>query len=318
MNKSFKTGKIELIGRAVFLTLLTYILVISVYRKPESSDLLTTNIDIKNEVINDDGIDVSDDEIVSFLGNILQMGQKWLSQNLNAWRLYQNMANPYSRYVVLNSGLRKEEVANILSKELKWDEQDKDIFLAMDQIVDKEDKEGYYYPAGYLLPSSAKPRQAYEAIMKKFDQEIEEKYTQETAQIINIDVAMKIASIIEREAAGVHDMRLISGVIWNRIFKDMNLEMDATLQYIKGNDTDGWWPRVDSEDKYLDSPYNTYQNKGLPPTPISNVSIAAIKAALNPKKTNCIFYLHDKRGKIHCSVTYKEHLTNIRRYYGKK
>lgn len=317
MHRNESNIKKAILGRALFLTLTAYIFIVLLYEEPRKNDLLTTNIDIENKAINDTGIDIADDQVISLFGNVIELGHKWLSKNFNAWRFYQNTANPYSRYIVLNSGLRKEEVAEILSRELKWSEQDKEIFLVMDQIVDKENKEGYYNPGSYLLPHSTTPKDAYKAIMSKFDEEIEARYATSTAQIINMDTAMKIASIIEREAGGLHDMRLISGVIWNRIFKNMNLEMDATLQYAKGNDTDGWWPRVESEDKYIESPYNTYKNKGLPPTPISNVSLAAIKAALNPKKTSCIFYLHDKRGRIHCGVTYKEHLSNIKKYYGK-
>lgn len=307
----------SLICRAAFMTLITYLLVAFIYSKPNTEDIFRTNIDLKNKTISDTDSNLGDNKVVSFFGNILEQGQKWASKNFNAWRFYQNMANPYSRYVVLDSGLRKEEVADILSKELNWKQDEKNIFLAMDQIVDKKNMEGYYNPGGYLIPGNAEPMAAYKTIMNKFNRDMEARYATATAEIINMDVALKIGSIIEREAAGIHDMRLISGIIWNRIFKDMNLEMDATLQYAKGNDTDGWWPRIISEDKYIDSPYNTYQNKGLPPTPISNVSVAAIKAALNPKKTDCIFYLHDRRGNIHCSITYKQHLSNIRRYYGK-
>jgi UPF0755 protein len=130
---------------------------------------------------------------------------------------------------------------------------------------------------------------------------------------INIDTAVRIASIIQREAAGKQDMNLISGVIWNRLFKGMSLDMDATLQYAKGTSTN-WWPQVASKDKNIVSPFNTYQNKGLPPTAISEPSIDAIKAAMNPAKTDCLFYLHDNYRNIHCTVTYAAHVENIQRY----
>lgn len=94
----------------------------------------------------------------------------------------------------------------------------------------------------------------------------------------------------------------------------MRLDIDATLQYIKGNSEDGWWARVYADDKYLDSPYNTYRTKGLPPGPIANPGLPAIKAALNPTATPCIFYLHDTNREIHCSVTYEEHKENIKKY----
>lgn len=130
---------------------------------------------------------------------------------------------------------------------------------------------------------------------------------------LDLDGAIRLASIIQREAAGPQDMRLISGIIWNRMAKGMSLELDATLQYVKGNE-DNWWPIVKSKDKYLDSPYNTYKYKGIPPGAISNPSIDAINAAFNPQKTDCIFYLHDSNRQIHCSKTYEGHLANINSY----
>lgn len=131
--------------------------------------------------------------------------------------------------------------------------------------------------------------------------------------ILNTAQVVTIASIIQKEGAGNGDMRLISGIIWNRLFSETPLQMDATLQYVKG-DADLWWPRVKSEDKYLDSPYNTYKNKGLPPGPIASPGEGAIHASLDPVDTDCIFYLHDKNRNIHCSTTYEGHKKNISYY----
>ena len=85
-------------------------------------------------------------------------------------------------------------------------------------------------------------------------------------------------------------MRLISGIIHNRLKIGMPLQIDATLQYITGQ-SNNWWPVPRSEDKEIDSPFNTYQNKGLPPLPIATPSKDAIRAALNPAKTDCLYYL---------------------------
>ena len=93
----------------------------------------------------------------------------------------------------------------------------------------------------------------------------------------------------------------------------MSLDIDATLQYVKGTE-ENWWPQVESKDKFIDSPYNTYKNTGLPPHPIANPGLAAISAALNPLTTSCLYYLHDKYGRIHCSPSYAGHKTNIELY----
>ena len=110
-------------------------------------------------------------------------------------------------------------------------------------------------------------------------------------------------------------MNLISGIIWNRIFKGMKLQIDATLQYAKGSEEAGWWREVTSEDKKIKSSYNTYLHIGLPPSAIANPGLNAITAAYNPQKTKCMFYLHDKNRNIHCAVTYEEHKKNIEKYY---
>ena len=280
-----------------------------------NTEFFTTNIDMPNKTILSLPEYDAEIETVTAVSSTIGRAREWLAQNFNVWKMYQNLANPSSRYVVLNSGLRKEEIANILSRELKWNLGTKLAFLTTNEVLEQKNIEGHYNPGGYLLPLSTTPDEARNVLSQRFRTEIESKYATSTANVINLDKALRIGSIIEREASGTRDMRLISGIIWNRIFKNMGLEMDATLQYAKGNNKIGWWPQVKPEDKYIDSPYNTYQNKGLPPTPISNVSIAALKAALNPKKTDCIFYLHDRSGNIHCSVSYKEHLANIKRYY---
>ncbi len=94
----------------------------------------------------------------------------------------------------------------------------------------------------------------------------------------------------------------------------MRLEVDATLQYMRGDTGSGWWAPIDVAIKKTDSPYNTYLHEGLPPGPISNPGIDALNAVLHPEETTCLFYLHDADRQIHCSVTYEEHLRNIDTY----
>ncbi len=245
--------------------------------------------------------------------NQISQGLERTDQYLSFFVVYQNLANPYIRYVRIPEGLRKEQVADIYSKTLAWNDQDRKDFLSTNNSI-----EGYYFPTTYIFPVDA----SGESVKNKMTQTLEKKVATITKkgnytinkEKINIDTALKIASLIQREAAGKHDMNLISGIIWNRIWMGMSLDIDATLQYAKGNKEDGWWPQPLSKDKFIDSPYNTYQNKGLPPTPIANPGLAAIAAAYNPQKTSCIFYFHDSKRKIYCSKTYDEHKRLIELY----
>ena len=126
---------------------------------------------------------------------------------------------------------------------------------------------------------------------------------------------LKIASLIAREAAGPQDMKIISGIIWNRLDTGMRLQIDATMQYTLGKNADGsWWGNIDLTEKQKDSPYNSYLHEGLPPTPICSPNIDAIGAVIDPTETECLFYLHDANGNIHCAKSYAQHLANIKKY----
>jgi len=126
---------------------------------------------------------------------------------------------------------------------------------------------------------------------------------------------LTIASLIEREALVDEEKPLISSVIHNRLNSGMALDIDATLQYAKGKDSQGkWWSIPRSEDTSIDSPYNTYLNPGLPPGPIGNPGIGAIKAAVNPEESSFYFYIHDSTGEVHFAETLEEHNENIQKY----
>ena len=109
-------------------------------------------------------------------------------------------------------------------------------------------------------------------------------------------------------------MPLVAGILWNRLLVDMRLEVDATIQYAIGNEEDGWWRQITSDDRWLESPYNTYRSVGLPPHAIANPGLDAIEAVIYPQPTNCLFYIHDRSRNIHCAATFEQHQRNISIY----
>ncbi|MDO8510086.1 MAG: endolytic transglycosylase MltG [bacterium] len=254
--------------------------------------------------------------LMSAIGKDIEAGAYRLSRSMNVFELYHSLANPYMRYVKVAEGLRKEQIAELFDKKLLWEQSDKEEFLNAHLALNRPHLEGYYFPGTYLFPLQEEGLVVGKIMLAKFNEQVVKANKQLSQEVINTDTIVKIASLIQREAGGKSDMRLISGIIWNRMFAGMKLDIDATLQYAKGNEEVGWWPKVKPQDKLIDSPYNTYKYQGLPPTPIANPGKDAINAALNPVKTSCLFYLHDKRRQIHCSKTYEGHLANIRRYYG--
>ncbi len=233
---------------------------------------------------------------------------------------YENLANPSIRIVRIQEGLRKEQVTKIVGDKLGWDEEKRSQFqnatLAFntDGEESKTNMEGYYFPKTYMISRFDDPNTIGNVMFTQFQKELSTVKKPKSTRIVNENTALIIASIIQRESGGKRDMNLISGIIWNRIFKGMKLQVDATLQYAKGTEGD-WWPQVEPDDKNIESPYNTYKYFSLPPSPIANPGLDAIAAAYNPQKTKCIFYLHDKKGIIHCSETYDGHKKNIQKYY---
>jgi len=223
--------------------------------------------------------------------------------------------NPDKKLLVVQEGLRREEVAKLCQKNLGWDSLERDAFAGTLSCSVDENDEGYLLPGTYIVDKNSSPKNVKFEMRNRFDEALKQK-VQELGgdpDRFDTDTVIIIASIIQREAGGLRDMNLISGIIWNRLALGMPLQVDATLQYIKGKDG-RWWPYVLSKDKFLTSAYNTYQNTGLPPTPISNPGEGAIAAALSPENTECIFYIHDKYGRIHCSEDYSGHKKNINKY----
>ncbi len=243
----------------------------------------------------------------------IQSGGYELSRNASAVAIYSELKNPTHRYIAIAEGLRKEEIAEVYGKALNWDEATIAAFQETPNACIYSGREGRLYPGEYLVSKNVSIQKIQDEMERNFANAFSAVISTEKEKTLDEDQIVIVASLIQREAAGAHDMRLISGIIWNRIFKGMPLQIDATLQYVKGDDGK-WWPQVKSEDKYVESPFNTYQNEGLPPAPIANPGKAALDAAANPLPTDCLFYLHDHIRTIHCSPTYEGHLLNIKNY----
>ncbi len=231
----------------------------------------------------------------------------------SAW--LQNLALSSSRVLVIFAGERHEEVARNFGGILNWTTTERTSFITQVQAAYPQVPEGSFLPGKYVVHKDADPSTVAQLLIDSFNREVVRRYPADVDAVIPLDEALVIASLLEREAYDFTDMREISGVIWNRLFVDMPLQLDATLQYARATGVGGtWWPVPRSQDKWIDSPFNTYQNDGLPPHPIANPSVEAILAALNPIATDCLFYIHAAGGAFYCAPTYAEHRQNINRY----
>ena len=221
---------------------------------------------------------------------------------------------PYMKWVIIPEGMRKEEIVKILGDALSWSAKQKNDWINKDTIEKPEYIEGVYFPDTYLIPIDESPKNVANRLISKFNENFSFYLPEFTAKNIKWTTALTLASIVQREAANNADAPLIAGILWNRLNQKIALGVDATLQYIRGDTGNGWWAPISLDDKKIDSTFNTYMYKGLPPRPISNPGISAIDAILNPTNTDCLYYIHDKKHTTHCSTTYEEHLANIEKY----
>ncbi len=245
----------------------------------------------------------------------------WVASTISETPWYQSIAGVAginTRVVTITAGMRKEQAASMFGNALDWNATQKQTFMTAAASSALPLPEGSFEPGAYLVDVGTTPAEAQNLVNQRFSEDILSHYGTTTAQIVPLDEALTVASLIQREAGGPSDMRVISGIIWNRLFANMNLQIDATVQYAEANkETAGsWWPPVKPKNIFLKSPYNTYLNPGLPPTPIANPSVAAVLAALNPVNTPCYFYFHDNSGQFHCSDTYAEHVALLKKYFG--
>ena len=123
--------------------------------------------------------------------------------------------------------------------------------------------------------------------------------------------AIILASLIENETALDNEKTLIAGVFIRRINEGMRLQADPTVIYALG---DTYTPPLKKADLKIDSLYNTYRNKGLPPGAISSVSYQSLYAALHPEKGNDLYFVSKKDGSHAFAPSYKEHKENIKKY----
>lgn len=248
-------------------------------------------------------------------GNKILPGGYKISKSMDAWTIASTLLEPpYFAWIKIPVGVRKEQIATRLADSLGWSDEKKKAFLDATQAHGKEYKEGVYFPDTYFIPTDLTPAEVEERIRSRFAVVFEPYAKEAIAKKMPWPTVLTIASLIQREAGSVSDMAIISGVIQNRLKAGMPLAIDATLQYMEGNEADGWWAPPRKAGSYGNSPFNTYKNKGLPPHPIANPGLASIEAALNPTATNCLFYIHDNNGKMHCSPTYKGQQANVAKY----
>ena len=170
--------------------------------------------------------------------------------------------------------------------------------------------EGYLFPETYSVPRGYPVQKIQAAMLKRFFIELGKLNIPSDTPPEILHERLILASIVEREAVRSEERPMMAQVFINRLEKNMRLESCATIQYL----FDKPRPRLYEKDLHIESPYNTYRNAGLPPGPVSNPGLAALRASFQPKPGPYIFFVLKPDGSHHFSKTYKEHLAAKRKF----
>jgi UPF0755 protein len=160
-----------------------------------------------------------------------------------------------------------------------------------------ETTEGFLFPKQYEFEEGIDARQVVRRQLEQYLIETQNLDFKSAGERLNLSEyeLLTVASLIERESANAEERPLVASVIYNRLREDMPLQIDATIQYARGEPKEN----LSLEDLEVDSPYNTYKNTGLPPGPIASPSLDSIEAALNPAKTDYLYYVLTADGESH-------------------
>ena len=173
--------------------------------------------------------------------------------------------------------------------------------------------EGFLFPSTYEIPVGATPREVIQMMADEMNRYLTPAVKKQIqAQHMSIHDFVTLASIVERESLFDADRPTIAGVFKKRLAHGIPLQSDATISYVLGYAKEN----VTIGDTQLQSPYNTYVSKGLPPGPIANPGKKSLDAVLHSENTDYLYFVADKEGHNHFSKTYEEHLAEVNKIYG--
>jgi len=171
-------------------------------------------------------------------------------------------------------------------------------------------KEGYLFPDTYFFLPNTLPERVAEIMTENFNAKTTLLLADSKKSGRSFEDIVVMASIIEKEASDFEDAKIISGILWKRLGAGMGLQVDAALTYITGKSS----AELTEKDLAIDSLYNTYKYRGLPPTPIGNPGLDAIRAAIFSEETLYWYYLHGRDGEPRYAIDFERHVENKQRY----
>ena len=180
--------------------------------------------------------------------------------------------------------------------------------------------EGYLFPATYGYGKDSKMEDLVDQMLAAMDQNLSAYYDTMEAKNIDVNEALTLASLIEKEGATDKDRKDIASVFYNRLNQDMPLQSNIAILYAQGQLGKKTTLKEDATiDTNIDSPYNIYKNTGLMPGPVDSPGVSAIEAAVNPSKTDYLYFVANvETGEVYFAKTYEEHTKNVEEHVNSK
>ena len=242
----------------------------------------------------------------------IKAGEYLLSQGESIFTLQKKFLNGQNFYrkLQLLEGMTMEDVFKLGNSEGIVDDVQDDLLNLENKLGIKNRYEGFLFPDTFYYQKG----DLFSALLKRSFLKQQKIYSelwtsrQDGLPYQSLKEAITLASIIEKEGL---EKQLIAGVFVNRLKKNMKLQSDPTVIYAMGNSFDG---NIRKADLRIDNPYNTYKYKGLPPGPIGLVSLSSMKAALNPEKSDFLYFVSMNNGFHKFSKTLDEHNKAVLKY----
>ena len=253
----------------------------------------------------------------------LQAGEYLIDHQMNSSEIFWKIAKGeiFVHVVTVPEGWTMFDIAQALEAQGICHRDDflaaaRDTAAISDMAPQAESLEGFLFPSSYQFTRHTSCGQIADTMVRRFRsvwEKLDAANAQNFPQRLTLSQVVTLASLIERETPNPDERPLVAGVFYNRLRSGSALQCDPTVQYAlerQGRVE----KKVQPEDLKVDSPYNTYRHRGLPPGPISNPGEASLRAALEPAQTDFLYFVANDQGGHFFSKTLAEHNHNVARY----
>lgn len=254
-------------------------------------------------------------------GHTLQAGEYFFNRPMTAPEVFQVIADGrvYTVGVTVPEGYSMFDIAELMERQ-KFTTREEFLKAAYDPAPIRDlapgarSLEGFLFPAKYEFPRHVTAQRIAETMVKRFRQ-VWSAFQEPPGNVQGVSTleAVTMASLVEKETGVADERPIIAGVFYNRLRRGVALQCDPTVVYAMqlAGRNDGV---INRSDLRLDSPYNTYRHRGLPPGPIANPGAASLRAALHPPYVEYLYFVANMEGGHFFSKSLAEHSANVARY----